>query len=295
MPHDHTAGVWRNFAIFAVAMSTVPTLQLVGVTTGYARRGHCRRVSADLNLQIEGGRFVALLGPNGAGKSTLLETLAGTLPPLAGRVVLNGRDAETLSRRELSSTVSVVLTGLAQGAGALTAREAVALGRTPYTGLTGRLTEADRRVVDDVMARLGLQHLATRRLADMSDGERQKVMTARAIAQATPIMLLDEPTSFLDFPSQLAAFRLMRRLAHERGKLVIASTHSLGLALQSADLLMLLDGGGGLITGTPHELAQSGALDVFFPPQEGVHFNRELLTYSLTTEADNTEHEERKP
>lgn len=263
-------------------MSAAITLQLVGVTTGYARRHHSWRVGVDMNLQIESGQLVALLGPNGAGKSTLLETLAGALPPLSGRVMLLGRDAATLSRRELSRTVSVVLTQLPHGAGALTAREAIALGRTPYTGLLGRLSAADRHAVDLAITRLSLQHLSARRLADMSDGERQKVMTARAMAQATPIVLLDEPTSFLDFPSRLAAFRLMRRLAHEEGKTVVVSTHALDLALQSADRLVVLERGRGATIGTPHQLAQSGALDRFFPPEEGVLFDRERLTYRLT-------------
>lgn len=256
------------------------TIDLLNVTTGYTLRGRHTPIGKGLTGRLDAGTVTALLGTNGAGKSTLLRTLGGFQPPLEGSVSLMGKPFSAYSRRQLAQTVGVVLTPKGGYGDSLTAREAVTLGRTPYTGFFGGIAPADRAAVDRALALTGMTALAGRRLYTLSDGERQKVMIAKALAQETPVILLDEPTAYLDFPSKLEMFRLLRRLAHGEGKTIVLSTHSLTPAFQTADVLWVLHRGGAMQAGTPQALAREGALDIFFGG-EGVHFDRESLTYTI--------------
>lgn len=214
-------------------MTAITTNRL---TVGY--RGH--RVVEDISLSLPCGRLVCLLGPNGAGKSTLLRTLCGFQPPIAGTVTISGSDITTMSAAEVARLVSVVLTDRPLTP-SLTAREMVGMGRAPYTGFWGRLSDDDRRLVLEAMTTVGIAPLATRRMGRLSDGERQKVMIAKALAQHTPVIVLDEPTAFLDYPSKVAVMKTLARLAHDEGKTILMSTHDLELAAQLGDELMEIE------------------------------------------------------
>lgn len=194
-----------------------PLLQLKGITAGYVVGRHTTEIVSDINLTLYSGQMVSLLGANGAGKSTLLRTVAGTQPPLKGTVTVAGHNLATISRKALSRLISVVTTDRTM-AGGLTVSELVGLGRQPHTGFIGRLGDNDRAAVADAMQAVGISHKAECFVAELSDGERQKVMIARAVAQATPIILLDEPTSFLDVASRTDVLQLLHRLASKATK-----------------------------------------------------------------------------
>ena len=194
-------------------------------------------VISDINLELRSGQLACLIGENGIGKSTLLKTLTGFLPKLKGSLLLGNRDIESFSQRELARQVSIVLTQKPDVQN-LTIEEIIGLGRSPYTGFFGRLRAEDRKVVDDAIATMGIEKLRGRMIQTLSDGERQKVMIAKALAQETSIILLDEPTAFLDFPSKAETFQSLLRMAHERDKLILLSTHDLELAVRFADSLL---------------------------------------------------------
>lgn len=199
-------------------------------------------VISDINLELRSGQLACLIGENGIGKSTLLKTLTGFLPKLKGSLLLGNRDIESFSQRELARQVSIVLTQKPDVQN-LTIEEIIGLGRSPYTGFFGRLRAEDRKVVDDAIATMGIEKLRGRMIQTLSDGERQKVMIAKALAQETSIILLDEPTAFLDFPSKAETFQSLQRMAHERDKLILLSTHDLELAVRFADSLLEVKNG----------------------------------------------------
>ena len=194
-------------------------------------------VISDINIEVKSGHLTCLIGENGIGKSTLLKTLAGFLPKMGGDLLLDNRDIHSFSQRELARQVSIVLTQKPDVQN-LTTEEIIGLGRSPYTGFFGRLRADDRAVVDDAITAVGIEKLRGRMIQTLSDGERQKVMIAKALAQQTPVILLDEPTAFLDFPSKAETFQSLRRMAHERDKLILLSTHDLELAVRFADCLL---------------------------------------------------------
>lgn len=200
-------------------------------------------VVTGINVEIKSGELTCLIGPNGIGKSTLLKTLTGFLPKLGGRLLLDGRDIDLLSQHERAKYISIVLTYKTDVQN-LSVAEMVGMGRMPYTGFWGKLNADDREIVAEAINMVGINHLKDRMVQTLSDGERQKVMIAKALAQQTPIILLDEPTSFLDFPSKVEMLQLLHRLAKETDKVVFLSTHDLELALRIADLLVELDKSG---------------------------------------------------
>ena len=258
----------------------VQVLQADNLTIGYpGARGTARVVAAGLDVALPAGMLVCLLGPNGVGKSTLLRTLAGMQPPLAGEVFLQGQPLRAYSARMLAQQLSVVLTERVQ-VGLLTAYELVTLGRHPYTPWTGRLADADHEVVRRSLALVGAAALAPRKVQELSDGERQKVMIARALAQEPALIMLDEPTAFLDLPRRVEVMGILRDLAHAQGRAVLLSTHDLDLALRSADRLWLLTPAGALLEGTPEDLVLSGAFEATFAA-EGVRFNRENGAFDI--------------
>ena len=251
-------------------------LSFEALATGYGSGRRRRVVSAGLTGVLPRGSVTCLVGVNGAGKSTLLRTLAGLQRPLGGRVVWLGRDMAAYAPRELARTVAVVLTGRPETPW-LTAAEAVATGRMPYTPMTGRLAPADREAVARSMAAVGAGGLAGRQLASLSDGECQRVMIARALAQDTPAILLDEPAAFLDLPSKAELMALVRRLARDGGKTLLLSTHDVEWALRCADYLWLLTPGA-LLTGTPRELAADGSIARLFAAR-GLTFDAPALRF----------------
>lgn len=217
-----------------------------------------------MNATLCAGELTSLLGTNGAGKSTLLKTLSGFLPPLAGNVFIDGKSISEYSASELGRKVGVVLTDR-PAVIAMTVEEMVGLGRSPYTGFTGRLTEADKAVVDQAMRSVGIEDMRMRIVDTLSDGERQKVMIAKALAQDTPVIFLDEPSAFLDYPSKVELMLTLRKLTREQGKTVLLSTHDLNIALRLSDNLLLVDKNIGFAAGKPSELAADGSLERFFP------------------------------
>ena len=237
-------------------------LQIQHLTTGYGNHpiGH------GLNATLEAGTLCALLAPNGEGKSTLLRTLAGFIPPLAGQVRWMEKDMADITPSRLAQTVSVVLTQRRQ-ADALTVREVVEMGRIPYASYWHRSTDKDRRLVERAMTLTSIRPLQHRMVDTLSDGERQRVFIAKSLAQDTPVILLDEPTAFLDFPSKVRMLRLLGRLAHEEGKAVLLSTHDVELALHMADTLWLLHTDG-ITAGSPQELAGRGLISHFFESED---------------------------
>ncbi|WP_251061628.1 ABC transporter ATP-binding protein [Streptomyces sp. ISL-100] len=202
-------------------------LRADGLTVGYRTRAGWgrstrRAVLEDLCLEARAGELTVLLGPNGAGKSTLLRTLCGLLPSLAGGVRIGGRSIAEEPPAALARRLAVVLTDRVD-AGLLSARELVALGRHPHTGFTGRLTPADHAAVQWALEAVNAVHLAERPAAELSDGERQRVLAARALAQEPDVVLLDEPTAFLDVPSRVALTVLLRDLARDKGLTVVVT------------------------------------------------------------------------
>lgn len=238
-------------------------LEVQNLTVGYARRKEReRRLIEGLSLIAPEGRAIGLLGRNGMGKSTLLRVLAGVQRPIEGRVSVGGVDLAHLSAHDRACRIAFVTTEPVATAH-LRVREAVAMGRAPYTGWLGSLSAEDLRRVDESLERVGMSAFADMPLDSLSDGERQRVMIARAVAQDTPIVLLDEPGAFLDLPNRYRMALLLCRLAHEMGKTVIYSSHDLSTAVQLCDLLWLLTPSG-IVAGEPAELLQNGTVDVLF-------------------------------
>lgn len=229
------------------------------LSVGYRTRRHCRVVAGPLDATLQPGTLTCLIGRNGTGKSTLLRTIAGLQPPLGGTIRIGGTDMAGFGGAQLARTLGIVLTHRPEATN-LTVEQTVALGRSPYTGFWGRLSAADNAVIDESMRRVGIEPMRGRRVCSLSDGECQKVMIAKAIAQHTPIVLLDEPTAFLDFPAKVELMLMLRHLAHEDGKVVLLSTHDLETALHTADRLWLMRGGG-MSEGTPRQLAADGSID----------------------------------
>ena len=226
--------------------------------------------------------MTCLLGANGVGKSTLLRTLSAFQPKLGGEIVIRSlesadrsQEIETFSDKELSRIIGVVLTEKPDIKN-MTVRELVALGRSPYTGFWGTLHEEDWQVVEEAIDAVRIGSLRERMVHTLSDGERQKVMIAKALAQQTPVIFLDEPTAFLDFPSKVEMMQLLRRLAIEAQKTIFLSTHDFELALQVADRLWLMEKQK-LNVGTSQELAENGAL-ARYVERPGITFETETLT-----------------
>jgi iron complex transport system ATP-binding protein len=212
------------------------TIKLEKLDIGYADKV----VQKNLNATFESGKLVCLLGRNGIGKSTLLRTLAMFQPALSGEVLLEGKPLTDYSIHSLSRKLSIVLTRKPDVQN-ITVTEMVGLGRSPYTGFWGALHDADKIIVAEALRLVGIESMAERKIHTLSDGERQKVMIAKALAQQTPIILLDEPTAFLDFPSKVEILKLLGHLAKETDKTIILSTHDLELAARLADSLWQMD------------------------------------------------------
>ncbi len=214
-------------------------LVLKDLVIGYNTRAGQRRVTAPLSVKLPEGRLICLVGRNGVGKSTLLRSLSGLQPPLSGDVLLGGSSIASYSHKALARLVSVVTTRDVP-VPSMTSWEVVALGRSPYTQFWGQLSPADKEIVDRSIDITGISPLASRRVGSLSDGERQKVMIAKAIAQETPVILLDEPTAFLDYPSKVSTLSLLSRLAREMGHTILVSTHDVEHALRLSDEVLLL-------------------------------------------------------
>lgn len=236
-------------------------------------------VASEINVALQKGDIVCLLGPNGSGKSTLIRTLTGLHYPLDGDIKLQGRDLKDLSNKEIAKKISTVLTDRLT-IGNLSVYDLVSFGRSPYTGWFGSLTPEDEEVVEWAIESTGITRFIDRDVLHLSDGERQKVMIARALAQNTSAILLDEPTAHLDLPNRVEIIRLLRNLAHETGKGILLSTHELDLALKAADTLWLIDDEGNVTDGTPEDLVLDGTFESVFE-RDSFDFDRSTGSFKL--------------
>ncbi len=234
------------------------------LTIGYRQNGRPDLIIGEkLSFTLRRGELVCLLGPNGAGKSTLMRTIAQMQKALGGEIWLGGNALGDLTPKALARHLSIVLTERVD-AGHLSAYDLIALGRHPYTDWRGRLKADDDAVIRWAISAVGAEALADRFVSELSDGERQKIMIARALAQQPDLILLDEPTAFLDLPHRVDIMLTLRNLARDTQRAIFLSTHDLDLALRSADRIFLLPGGDGVITGAPEDLVLSGALQATF-------------------------------
>ena len=256
-----------------------PLIQSSDLAIGYKQSGKKQFIVHDsLQLQLFSGELTSLLGLNGAGKSTLLRTLCGFQSPISGTIRVKGRLLSDYSQAELSQTIGVVLTEKTN-AGGISVQELVSLGRHPYTGFFGALKTADKKIVDESLEAVGMTHKSSRYVSELSDGERQKVMIAKVLAQQCPIILLDEPTAFLDVTNRIETMSLLHRLSVEQNKAVLLSTHDLDLAIQMSDRLWLMEERRPMENGSPEDLILSGLLETFFS-KKGIVFD--ALTGKLT-------------
>ena len=249
------------------------------LAVGYRNGKQQVTLLSGLNLHLDKGKLVALLGQNGAGKSTLLRAITCDERPIGGTIEVEGKNLLEMPQKERSRLLGLVSTERIQ-AGALTVEELVGLGRQPHTGFLGRLDDEDHRIVRQAMADAGIAAKAGDYIASLSDGERQKAMIARALAQETPLIVLDEPTAFLDVASRIETMRLLQTLAHDRGKAVLLSSHDISQSLMLADELWLITTDRQVLTGTTTDLVAAGAMDHLFT-NRSIHFNPQILDYSF--------------
>ena len=270
------------------------TIQLKNLSIGYQTRHGVKTVAEGITGSILSGQLTCLLGPNGVGKSTLLRTLSAFQPKMGGEVLFRSQETEdrsqetgggfreisTFSDKELSRLIGVVLTEKPDVRN-MTVRELVSLGRSPYTGFWGTYSKEDLRVVDEAISLVGIEALSQRMVHTLSDGERQKAMIAKALAQQTPVIFLDEPTAFLDYPSKVEMLQLLRRISREAEKTIFLSTHDVELALQLADTLWLMTGS--VAIGSPRALAASGDLERFINGKD-ISFDKETLSIRVNSD-----------
>lgn len=243
-------------------MNQQPYVRLEKLCIGYRTGRHRQRIVASgIDATLPAGQLTCLIGRNGTGKSTLLRTVASLQPRLGGRIYIDGTDSATLSQKEMARRVSIVLTAPPSTIN-MDVAQLVSLGRAPYTGMWGTLKGNDLRAVQRALKLTGINDIARRTVTTLSDGQRQKVMVAKALAQEAPLMLLDEPTAFLDYPSKARLMQLLARLAHEEGKTILLSTHDMEMAIRTADRLWLMDEHS-LTEGTTEQMTADGTIDRF--------------------------------
>ena len=258
------------------------TIHIKNLCIGYPGKGDVKVVASDICAGINSGELTCLLGANGVGKSTLLRTLSAFQPRLSGEIRIEGKDISSYTDKQLSKVISVVLTEKCDIRN-MSAVELIGLGRSPYTGFWGTLSKEDKAMVDHAIELVGISHLAHRMVHTLSDGERQKVMIAKALAQETPVIYLDEPTAFLDFPSKVEMMQLLHLLSRQTDKTIFLSTHDLELALQIADKIWLMDKVNGVTIGTPEDLSLDGSLSCFFA-RKGIAFDLETGLFRVNNE-----------
>lgn len=236
------------------------------LSIGYKSKKNSITIAEHLNIHIFKGEMVCLLGPNGCGKSTLIRTLAGMQAPLQGTVLIEGVDIMNQNISELAKKMSVVLTDKVDIAN-MTVYDIVSLGRFPYTNWLGKIEEYDDTIIHASIEKVGLAGFADRALDTLSDGERQRVMIARALAQETPFIMLDEPTAHLDLPNRIEIMKLLKELARSTYTSILLSTHELDLALQVADRIWLMQRNKPMACGTPEDLVLQGDFEQAFKKQ----------------------------
>ena len=245
-------------------------LQAVNLSIGYTAKKHSHAIASRINLILKSGTLTALIGANGIGKSTLLRTVTGIQKPLAGSVLLNGKDIQKYAATDLAQQLSIVLTESLPPSN-LTVYELVALGRQPYTNWVGNLSPEDHSKITEALELTQTTHLYDKKHYEISDGQLQKVLIARALAQDTPLIILDEPTTHLDLQHKVSLLRLLKKLAAEKNKCILYSTHDLDLALQLSDELIIMTHDN-VLQNTPQKCIDSKIFDTLFS-DDGIVFD----------------------
>ncbi len=240
-----------------------PILYTHGLTIGYRTKGNLLELAKDINVKVHKGELICLIGPNGCGKSTLMRTIAGLQKPLDGDAFISGVDVKKIKSHQYARLLSLVLTDKIN-VGAMTVMDIVSIGRYPYTNYFAKLQAKDHEIIQHSLDSVHLNEYKHRFFNELSDGEKQRVLIAKALAQDTPLIMLDEPTAHLDLPNRVEIINLLKRLAKETNKAIFLSTHELDLALQTADTIWLMNREEKLATGTPEDLVLSGMFERVF-------------------------------
>ncbi|MEK0441761.1 MAG: hypothetical protein RL403_739 [Bacteroidota bacterium] len=239
-------------------------LEGIGLQLGYSQEGARKPLLENLNFELVAGELTCLLGPNGVGKSTLIKAILGEISPWEGQLLLEQKPISSYSIQDQAKQIAVVLTDPIYP-GNLTVGQLVALGRTPHTNWLGHLADTDRVIVEKALADTHIGYLRDARLGQLSDGQRQKAMIARALAQDGSVIVLDEPTAHLDLVNRLEIMSLLREISRSQGKAILVVTHDLDIALETADRFWILNCGLPLLAGTPEDLVLSGQIQALFP------------------------------
>lgn len=275
--------------------TTKHIIETRNLTIGYLNNKQRVNIQSALNLQLQKGELCCLIGPNGVGKSTLLRTLSTDIQSLGGDILISETSIKEFDNQQLARYLSVVLTEDIHVPN-LKVRDLIAMGRFPYTNFWGKMDREDDEKVEEAIQLLGLQPLAERNFIELSDGEKQKTLIAKALAQDTPLILLDEPTAFLDFPSKMAILAELKKIAHTKNVGIVLSTHDLELALKMADMIWLFPEKNKAVTGIPEDLVLSGAISKAFSNEflsfdmKTAHFSQRVETRDvLNIEGDSIE------
>ncbi|RAI92279.1 ABC transporter ATP-binding protein [Algoriphagus yeomjeoni] len=252
------------------------------LSLGYTKGKVQKEILHGLDFELLSGEMTCLLGPNGVGKSTLVKAILGQLKPFEGEVLLNGKVTSAYSNEMLAKELSVVLIEPFLP-GNMTVGQLVAMGRIPHTGWTGKLEDRDREVIQNALSATKIEYLRDERLSEISDGQRQKALIARALAQDGKVMVLDEPTAHLDLVNRYEIMHLLREISKNQGKAILVVTHDLEIALETADRFWLLNCGTPLISGLPEDLVISGQINQLLPGKK-FHFSVEKGRIESKTE-----------
>ncbi|REG84454.1 ABC transporter ATP-binding protein [Algoriphagus antarcticus] len=250
------------------------------LSLGYTKQKSRKEILQELNFSLYDGEMTCLLGPNGVGKSTLVKAILGQLKPFTGYVLLNGKPISTYSNEALAKELSVVLTEPFLP-GNMTVGQLVSMGRIPHTSWTGKLSEADLLAVDEALEATKITYLKDERLGEISDGQRQKAMIARALAQDGKVMVLDEPTAHLDLVNRFEIMHLLHEISKTQQKAILVVTHDLEIALETADKFWILNCGSPMICGLPEDLVISGEINQLLPGDR-FHFSIDRGRIELT-------------
>jgi iron complex transport system ATP-binding protein len=254
------------------------SLSTVDLSIGYQDKKNNVLVAQNINIKMALGKLVALVGPNGAGKSTLLRTLSGIQKPISGAVFLEDKNLLDFNNTALAKKVSVVLTEKLPPSN-LSVYELVSLGRQPHTNWMGRLSQDDKQQIEDAISTTQINHLRDKKHYELSDGQLQKVMIARALAQNTPLIIFDEPTTHLDLEHKVFLLALLQKLAHKAHKTILFSTHDIDLAIQLCDEIILMNKGF-IQQDTPSNLMLNNHFDLLFE-SPNIRFDNQKQTFVL--------------
>lgn len=268
-------------------------LKLHSVSIGYQAKSKPVFVQKDLNISANRGELIALIGKNGCGKSTLMRSIAWLQPIFSGKITINGDNISDITPKKRAKLISIVLTDQRSEA-SFNVRELISIGRDPYTGWLGSLSAEDEAIIDNAMEMANLKGFENRNIHELSDGERQRVFIARALAQDTPVILLDEPTSHLDLPNRINILLLLQKLARETNKTIFISTHELETAMQVADKIWLMEKQNGIRQGIPEDMVLQGTFDTVFShpsyvfdKEYGSFVVKKMLDKKISTQVDN--------